>query len=149
MNTSSQERKAERGQGLVEYALILVLVAVAVIGILAMVGPGVSNVYCTVVGTFNKAGNCTGSTSSATQTPGTLTSTTYAVTSNQYRVYVRYNGNLQDGVSISCTGSSGPVEAHNDGGGSYVATLTSSFHGSLSCSLSYQSTTGSFSGSFS
>jgi len=39
----------ERGQGLVEYALILVLVAVIVIAILAMLGPAIGNVFSKIV----------------------------------------------------------------------------------------------------
>ncbi len=39
----------ERGQGLVEYALILVLVAVVVIVILALLGPAVGNVFSNIV----------------------------------------------------------------------------------------------------
>jgi pilus assembly protein Flp/PilA len=35
----------EEGQGLVEYALILVLVAVVVIAILTLLGPQVGNVF--------------------------------------------------------------------------------------------------------
>ena len=35
----------EEGQGLVEYALILVLVAVVVIAILTLLGPQVANVF--------------------------------------------------------------------------------------------------------
>lgn len=35
----------EKGQGLVEYALILVLVAVVVIAILALLGPAISDVF--------------------------------------------------------------------------------------------------------
>ena len=35
----------EEGQGLVEYALILVLVAVVVIAILALVGPQIANIF--------------------------------------------------------------------------------------------------------
>ena len=38
----------EKGQGLVEYALILVLVAIVVIAILLVLGPTVSQVYCEV-----------------------------------------------------------------------------------------------------
>ena len=38
----------ERGQGLVEYALILVLVAVVVIAILLLVGPQVANMFSKV-----------------------------------------------------------------------------------------------------
>jgi pilus assembly protein Flp/PilA len=35
----------EKGQGLVEYALILVLVAVVVIAVLAVLGPVIGNVF--------------------------------------------------------------------------------------------------------
>ncbi|HEX9074708.1 MAG TPA: Flp family type IVb pilin [Anaerolineae bacterium] len=38
----------EEGQGLVEYALILVLVALVVIAILAVIGPQVANVFSKV-----------------------------------------------------------------------------------------------------
>jgi len=39
----------EQGQGLVEYALILVMVAIIVIVILAVIGPAVGNVFSQVV----------------------------------------------------------------------------------------------------
>ncbi len=42
-------RPAEKGQGLVEYALILVLVAVVAIAILLALGPAVRQVYANVV----------------------------------------------------------------------------------------------------
>lgn len=39
----------EKGQGLVEYALILVLVAVVVIVILAVLGPAIGQVFSKVI----------------------------------------------------------------------------------------------------
>jgi pilus assembly protein Flp/PilA len=39
----------EEGQGLVEYALILVLVAIVVIAILFLLGPIVGNVFSNIV----------------------------------------------------------------------------------------------------
>ena len=39
----------EKGQGLVEYALILVLVALIVIVILALLGPAIGDVFSDVV----------------------------------------------------------------------------------------------------
>jgi pilus assembly protein Flp/PilA len=39
----------EKGQGLVEYALILVLVAVVVIVILALLGPAIGNVFSNIL----------------------------------------------------------------------------------------------------
>jgi len=38
----------EKGQGLVEYALILVLVALVVFAILALFGPVIGNVFSTI-----------------------------------------------------------------------------------------------------
>jgi pilus assembly protein Flp/PilA len=38
----------EKGQGLVEYALILVLVAIIVIAVLMLLGPIIGNVFSTV-----------------------------------------------------------------------------------------------------
>jgi pilus assembly protein Flp/PilA len=46
----------EQGQGLVEYALILVLVAVVVIAILLVLGPVVGNVFSTVVAVLDAVG---------------------------------------------------------------------------------------------
>jgi pilus assembly protein Flp/PilA len=39
----------EKGQGLVEYALILVLVAIVVIAVLAILGPAISDVFQTII----------------------------------------------------------------------------------------------------
>lgn len=39
----------EEGQGLVEYALILVLVSIAVIAILALLGPEIGNAFSSIV----------------------------------------------------------------------------------------------------
>jgi pilus assembly protein Flp/PilA len=43
----------KRGQGMVEYALILVLVAIVVIAALLILGPGVGNVFTTINGSIN------------------------------------------------------------------------------------------------
>jgi pilus assembly protein Flp/PilA len=40
----------ERGQGLVEYALILVLVAVVVIVVLRLLGPAIGDIFSTIIG---------------------------------------------------------------------------------------------------
>ncbi|HXN03038.1 MAG TPA: Flp family type IVb pilin [Candidatus Dormibacteraeota bacterium] len=42
--------RSERGQGMVEYALILVLIAVVVIGMLIVLGNQVANVFCNISG---------------------------------------------------------------------------------------------------
>ena len=41
---------SERGQGMVEYALILVLIAVVVIVVLIVLGNQVQNVFCNISG---------------------------------------------------------------------------------------------------
>jgi len=44
--------KNEKGQGLVEYALILVLVAVVGIVILSIMGPAIGNIFSNIVNTL-------------------------------------------------------------------------------------------------
>jgi len=46
----------EEGQGLVEYALILVLVAIIVIAILMVLGPQIGNVFSRVTSGLQTAG---------------------------------------------------------------------------------------------
>jgi pilus assembly protein Flp/PilA len=41
---------SSEGQGMVEYALVLVLIAVVVIGVLMLVGNQVQNVFCNISG---------------------------------------------------------------------------------------------------
>ncbi|MDX1616428.1 MAG: Flp family type IVb pilin [Candidatus Promineifilaceae bacterium] len=46
----------EEGQGLVEYALILVLVAIVVIAILALLGPEIGDVFSEIINALNARG---------------------------------------------------------------------------------------------
>lgn len=46
----------EKGQGLVEYALILVLVAIVVIAALMVLGPIIGNAFSTINKSLNSAG---------------------------------------------------------------------------------------------
>jgi pilus assembly protein Flp/PilA len=46
----------EEGQGLVEYALILVLVAVVVIVVLAILGPTIGNIFSNVINGLQAGG---------------------------------------------------------------------------------------------
>jgi pilus assembly protein Flp/PilA len=48
--------KKEKGQGLVEYALILVLVAIVVIAALMVLGPIIGNVFSTVNNSLSNIG---------------------------------------------------------------------------------------------
>ena len=45
-------RLREQGQGLVEYALILMLVSIVVIAILALLGPALGNVFSSIKNNF-------------------------------------------------------------------------------------------------
>jgi Flp pilus assembly pilin Flp len=58
-------RNSFKAQGLVEYALILALVAVAAVATLAVVGPAASNVYCNVIASLSSK-TCTSTESSST-----------------------------------------------------------------------------------
>ncbi len=46
--------RSERGQGMVEYALILVLIAVVVIVLLIVLGNQVANVFCNISGAIGQ-----------------------------------------------------------------------------------------------
>lgn len=46
---AARSRSNVEGQGLVEYALILVFVAVVIVLILTILGPGISNIYSNIV----------------------------------------------------------------------------------------------------
>jgi pilus assembly protein Flp/PilA len=46
--SKTKRNKKESGQGLVEYALILVLVAIVVIAVLMLLGPIIGNVFSTI-----------------------------------------------------------------------------------------------------
>ena len=47
-------RNSEQGQGMVEYALILVLIAVVVIAVLIILGNQVANVFCNISGAIGQ-----------------------------------------------------------------------------------------------
>ena len=46
----------EEGQGLVEYALILVLIAIVVIAVLVLLGPVIGNVFSQILDALTTAG---------------------------------------------------------------------------------------------
>jgi len=48
-------KKYEKGQGLFEYALILVLVAIVVIAALVLLGPMIANIFNTISGNLSTA----------------------------------------------------------------------------------------------
>ncbi len=80
MKTKRFIDKKQQGQGLVEYALIMVLVAVVVIAVLTVLGPVVGNVFTTINDSFGGGGGGDGgsdnvassSSSAAPDTSGAL-----------------------------------------------------------------------------
>ncbi len=75
MHVPSSRSRKTKGQGLVEYALILVLVAIVVIGALMILGPIIGNTFSTVnkslvnVGSTNTSSNTTQSSGCASVYP--------------------------------------------------------------------------------
>jgi len=57
----SSPKKNEKGQGLVEYALILVLVAIVVIAALMILGPIIGNVFSKINSSMSGVGGSGGS----------------------------------------------------------------------------------------
>lgn len=85
----------EKGQGLVEYALILVLVAIVVIAILLILGPTVGNVFSRVVCTLQP--NVCG--------PGVITSVNASGSLGSVSVVV----NVSQSTSVTISASSGTI----------------------------------------
>jgi len=85
--------RREHGQGLVEYALILVLVALVVIGILLVLGPSIRDVYNRVVQALGGTGlsrYITSTSPSVTDLGGSI-----------YRLTVTVYVNAQTNVTLS------------------------------------------------
>lgn len=112
----------EKGQGLVEYALILVLVSIVVIGSLMVLGPKICNTFNTINtslpgGTSNAGGNCGGGASSGmglaftsayTGCSGTCTNTTFTCSpGTSYTIQYTassYGGATGSSPNHSCSG---------------------------------------------
>jgi pilus assembly protein Flp/PilA len=100
---NSQRR--EKGQGLVEYALILVLVSIVVIAILLLLGPTVGNVFSNVIAFFGSAGGGAGGPNQIAWQAGPqvtksmMVGCTYAA--NLVSLRVTQGGSPVSGVSLS------------------------------------------------
>ena len=90
----------EKGQGLAEYALILVLVAIVVIAVLLTFGPAISQVYCQVANAL-QAGSCTIGGSGAI-----VSVTTGAVSSNR-----QVNVSVSQSTTVTISASSGTISS--------------------------------------
>ncbi len=132
--------KRQEGQGLVEYALILVLVAIVVIAILALLGPTINAAFARVIAALNGqeitgTGTeyiITGMSASASGSAPFCT-----VTVSNMQVTVLEDGQVVgSGISVSGSvavsgGSGGPTNGTTGSNG--VATL-SNVSGSANCS---------------
>ena len=47
-----KQLQREKGQGLIEYAFIIILVALVTIAVLALLGPAITNTYQTIIATI-------------------------------------------------------------------------------------------------
>ncbi len=102
----------EQGQGLVEYALILVLVSIVVIAILLLLGPVVGNVFSNVTTTLRTAA-AGGSATSLTVTSITIDNYTFQDIGlgGRANINIHWSASCQNGlgepvgcsVSVTCS----------------------------------------------
>ena len=57
VHVSRRTDQLEVGQGLVEYALILVMVSVVMVILLSVMGPGIRNIFANILFHIDSAGN--------------------------------------------------------------------------------------------
>lgn len=94
----------EKAQGLVEYALILVLVAIVVIGILLLLGPTVGNVFSDIVAYVQEGrGVITSVSAERTGVSGNSVKATITVSTSTSVTVSDSQG--ADPVTTSCDGS--------------------------------------------
>ena len=68
MKLSQSHQDLQTGQGLVEYALVLVMVALVVIAVLTVLGPQVGNVFCNVTNSMGSSPTASCSANSGNNT---------------------------------------------------------------------------------
>lgn len=95
--------KHEKGQGLVEYALLLTLVAVVVMAILAILGPQVGDVFSQIVGVFTP-GPLTGATAVRTGN-GNGNDVIVTVTVSESTTVTMTDSQSGQSITVSCNGS--------------------------------------------
>jgi len=75
-SSSSSKKKNQKGQGLVEYALTLVLVAIVVIAVVLILGPMIGNVFSKTNNSLSGTGG-SANAGSAIITPRPVTAPTF------------------------------------------------------------------------
>lgn len=124
MNIKKFLKKRERGQGLVEYALILVLVAIVVLAVLLILGPQVGSVFSNVVANFERIGVGGGGGISFTVSPNGPNYKVSVTVSQSMTVSVSAtNGSVSPG-SKPCEPDVGCIFLLNPSGGSGTVTVS-------------------------
>ncbi len=95
---------AGKGQGLVEYALILVLVAIVVIVILALLGPAIGQVFSNITVNIQPRGVITGVSAARTGGSGNDVVVTITVSTNT-TVDVSDSQDASPVTNVPCNGS--------------------------------------------
>ncbi len=135
----ARDKYAESGQGLIEYALILVLVAVVVIAILLLLGPTVGNVFSNVVRNLERTGIMPGSGSTDVVV---ITKADYNATKQELHLDATSDGGYDASVTLTAS-PGGVMEARTDHyhlkysltGCPCLVTVTSSRGGSASVTV--------------
>lgn len=128
--------RRESGQGLAEYALILVLVGVVVIAVLSVLGPSVNLVYCQIIATLGSDLPAQCLTDDIT-----ITGSYYDPGLHRVTITATYKGGYDPGVTL--TASPGGVMAQQGSGYRIVfnqscpctITITASAGGSVEVNL--------------
>ncbi len=104
---SLKNNSNEKGQGLIEYALILVLVAVVVIAILLLLGPVIGNVFSNIVRNLERTGVIEGGDVVV------ITKATYDSVKKELHLDATSDGSFQVGVVLTAS-PGGTMEEKSD-----------------------------------
>lgn len=130
---------SDRGQGLIEYALVLTLVAIVVVAVLTLLGPTIANVFSQVSAGLGSTD--VGGSGGATVA---ITRSDYDSTRQELHMHATVNGGHDPGITL--TSSPGGVLQPHSGHGHYhilfglagcpcTVTVTSSAGGSASVTV--------------
>ncbi|MCA9986488.1 MAG: hypothetical protein KDE59_19400 [Anaerolineales bacterium] len=130
--SNKDQEQREQGQGLTEYALILVLVSLAAVAIMSLLGPSIRDLFAEV------------NASLAGVTPDQLviTQADYNPSSNMLRLRATVNGGVDENISLTAT-PGGAMHLGDDfyhlnvpdAGCPCTITITSSGGGSVTASV--------------
>ena len=128
--------KREEGQGLVEYALLIALIAIVVIGALILLGPQLRSVYGRIIGALGGGGLYTYQIQGASTISKTPQGSGCRLTATNLKVKVEDAGVPVDAlpvtadISIAGFGSQSFTATTNPGG---IATWTGNYYINAAC----------------